>query len=351
MFKKNKKWQFACFSALFLLAAGGCEKEFSVNAEGVEPFPIIYALLNPSDNEHYVKVYKSFLVENNAYDVVGDLDKYSYIDSIDVYLVEYNSTKDSVRTIRFYMTTDVPKDSGLFAYPTQVVYKADAELNVNFTYRLFVYNPYTKNIAYNEKPIGLAGEPTIRESVTKNTIAIPENTMTMKFFTDVNTSKYLLRLLFHYSEDLLDNTSRQPAPIVWTLGTVEDNMMLAGKEKSFSVGSGSDFFRRISAEVRYDQNVYRRRTDSIVYEIYAAAKDWDLYVLSTMPPVGVNQNRLFYSNLKSYNTETGIETPVLGFVSSRNLFKKQYRDLATPGSRDSLIRGRYTKDLLFTDKY
>ena len=329
---------------------GACEKDFSVNSENAESFPIIYTLLNHSENVHYVKVYKSFLVEGNAYDVVNDLDKYSYIDSIDVYLVEYNTNNDSIRTIFFHSTTDIPKDSGLFGYPTQIVYKAEAKLDMNYTYQLFVYNKFTKNIAYNEKNIALAGRPTISESSTKTTITIPENSMIMKFWTGINITKYLLRIKYYYSEDLKDNTRRQPEPILWTLGSVSDNLLTSGREKSLTVGAGVDFFRRIASEVKEDPNVLRRRTDSLVYEIYTAAQDWDLYIQSTLPSTGVNQNKLYYSNLKGYNTETGEEKYAMGFVSSRDIFTKQYQGLHFT-TKDSLFYGRYTKHLLFTDIY
>ncbi len=346
-----KKIRVTYFLMIFLLLLVACEKDFSVNSENAEPFPIIYALLNPSDNVHYVKVFKSFLVEGSAYDVVNDVDKYSYIDSIDVYLKEYDENGNDVRIIEFYSTTEIPKDSGMFGYPTQIIYKADAALDINHTYQLFVYNPYTKNMACNEKPVALAGKPRISESLTKTTIAIPENSMNMKFFTGVNTTKYMLRIWFYYSEDLIDNTSRQPNPILWTLGTVSDNSATANIEKNLTISSGSDFFRRIASEVKEDPNVYRRRTDFLVYEIYSAAIDWDLYVQSTFPSTGLNQNKLYYSNLKAYNTETGEEKHVMGFVSSRAILMRQYGDLAYPATRDSLMHGRFTKHLKFTDSY
>lgn len=351
MTKINKKTRFAYLSTIFLLLLGACEKDFSVNSENTEPFPIIYTLLNPADNVHYVKVFKSYLVDGNAYDAVTDLDKYSYIDSIDVYLVEYDGNGNNLRTIYFYSTTEVPKDSGLFGYPTQIIYRADAQLSRDYTYQLFVYNPYTKNIACNEKPIVLAGQSSIADASTKTTIVIPENSVTMKFSAGINSTKYLLRIWYYYSEDLIDNTSRQPDPILWTMGTVSGNLSTAKTEKSLTIGSGSDFFKRIASEVKEDPDVYRRRTDSLVYEIYSAARDWDLYIQSTTPSTGLNQNKLYYSNLKAYNTETGEEKYVMGFVSSRAILMRQYRDLAKPATIDSLINGRFTKHLKFTDSY
>jgi hypothetical protein len=338
----------------FLLLMGifiSCEKDFSVISDNSEPFPVVYGLLDIADSVHYIKIYKSYLTDGNAYDLTKDIHKYSYIDSIDVYLIEYNLQGDILRKIPFDTTTSIPKDSGLFGYPVQILYKVYAVLNVDHLYKLVIYNPYTKNIVETNELISLASPPILRIPVNQRYIAIVYGAMEFKFLTGKNTNKYSLQMKYYYSEDLLDNTSRQPKPVIWTIGTVADNSATEGVIKSYTINRGAVFFIRIASEVKQDPNVYRRRTDSIVYEVYAAAKDWDLYQQTTIPPTGVNQERLYYCNLKAYNEETKEEKQVMGFFSSRTKATKSFRDLATPGSRDSLFSGRYTGHLLFTDRY
>ncbi|MDR0367663.1 MAG: hypothetical protein LBH82_00805 [Bacteroidales bacterium] len=345
MMQINKNTPLVYLSITFLLL-GACEKDFSVNSENVEPFPVVYALLNASEDVHYIKVYKSFLVEGNAYDLVNNINNYSYLDSVDVYVVEYDENGNKKRTINFSPTWEVPKDSGLFEYPAQMLYKAETKLNADYSYQLFVDNRYTKIRVYNETPVFPAGKPTAPRMTSKPTITIPNGVMEWEFLTSSNTTKYLLRLYFYYTEVLTDNTRRQPEPVLWTIGTVSDHLLTANREKNVTISAGSAFFQKIAYQIRKDPNVSRRYVDSLVYEIYAAASDWDLYIQSTQPPTGLNQNKLYYSNLKACHVETKQEMPVVGFFSFRNRMEKQYEDLHQ-NTKDSLRYGRYTKDLLF----
>jgi uncharacterized protein (UPF0147 family) len=327
-----------------------CEKDFSVISDNREPFPVVYGLLDIADSVHYIKIYKSYLTDGNAYDLTKDIHKYSYIDSIEVHLEEYDKQENMLRRIQFDTTTTIPKNSGLFGYPVQILYKVHAVLNVDHLYKLVIYNPYTKNIAETKDLIALASPPIINEPVYRTEIQIPDGPRVFKFITGENTTKYFLQIKYFYTEILIDNTNRQPEPIIWKLGNVENKSLIAGLEKSLQV-EGANFFIRILSEVKEDPNVYRRHTDSILYEVYAAAKDWDLYQRSTIPAVGVNREQLYYSNMKAYNIETGEGKYVLGFFSSRTMSLMKYRDLRFPDTRDSLFSGRYTGHLLFTERY
>ena len=133
------------------------------------------------------------MTEGNAYDVVKDIHKYSFIDSIDVYLIEYNVQGDSIRTILFDTTTSIPKDSGLFGYPMQILYKAHAVLNIENTYKLIVFNPYTKDRVETKEPIALASPPIIMESITQKYLGVQEGKKEFKFRTGKNATKYFLQ--------------------------------------------------------------------------------------------------------------------------------------------------------------
>jgi hypothetical protein len=137
------------------------------------------------------------------------------------------------------------------------------------------------------------------------------------------------------------------------LGNVEDPSARDGEKKELYMSSGASFFMRIAESIHEDDNVIARHTDSIVLEIYSAAKDWDLYLDANTPSTGINQDKRYYSNMTAYNIEEpGKEKYAMGVVSSRGLTTYRYRDLDTRnGSRDSLFHGRYTRLLKFTDIY
>jgi hypothetical protein len=311
----------------------------------------VYGLLNVLDNEHYVKIYKSFVVEGNAYDAVKDIDKYSYIDSIDVSLNEYDAKNNLLRKIKMDTTSEILKDSGFFLYPTQILYVAKAVLNKNYRYELEIFNPYTKNVAKVKVPVAIVGTISITRP-SGSEIAITDRSISFEFYSGENINMYQLLLKFYYTEDLTDNTSRQPKPIIWELGSIIDPSAIAGIQKSISVSSGYIFFQKIAENIQDNDNVKIRHTDSIVLEVHSAGKDWGLYIQSNLPSSGINQDRLHYSNMKAYNTETGEKKYVMGVFSSRSVTVKKYTDLVLAnGSRDSLFYGRYTKHLRFTDIY
>ena len=359
--QENTKQKMGCkkpikkmiFPLIFLFLGLGffmaCNKDFSTNSN-TEPFPIVYGLLDVNDSVHYIKIYKSFVVEGNAYDAVTDINKYSFIDSIDVYLIEYNAFGDSIRTIVFDTTTSIPKDSGLYEYPTQILYKAHATLHVDNSYKLVIFNPYTRNITETKELLALASPPVIIESAFQIYFYVPKGKKDFEFRTGKNTTRYFVRIKYYYTEKLYNNTSRQPEPVIWDIGNIVDYSAKEGIEKSLSILEGVNFFIRISSEVKEDKNVRIRHTDSILYEIYAAAKDFDLYLRSNIPPTGINQEKLYYSNLRAYNIDTKKGQYVRGFLSSRTKTTKYYRDLRYP-ARDSLFYGRFTGHLLFTDLY
>ena len=348
-FKKQIFPSIVLFLGLVFFTA--CEKDFSVNSDS-EPFPVVYGILDIADNVHYIKIYKSYLTEGSAYgdDMVKNIHKYSYIDSLDVYMIEYNAQGDSIRTILFDTTTSIPKDSGLFGYPMQILYKAEAILDIENTYKLVVFNPYTKDKIEAKAPIALTSPPTILESIIHTEFGIAEGKKILKFRTGKNTAKYFLQTRYFYTEDF-NGTYHHPKPVIWRIGNVIDYSSIENIEKTFTILTGSSFFAVISFEVEDNPNVRIRHTDSIRYEVLAVATDLELYLRSIFPAVGINQERLNYSNMKAYNIETKEEKYVLGVFSSWTTASKYYTDLMSPGPRDSLFDGRYTGHLGFTDLY
>ena len=349
MYKRDMKF-FLFFLPFLLFFLCACKhKDFSINSDS-EPFTVIYGLLNSSDKQHHVKIFKSFVVEGNAYDVVKDIYKYSYIDSVDVYLNEYDSKRNLIRKIPLDTTTAILKDSGLFLYPTQISYVADAVLNKGYLYEIEVFNPYTKTVAKVKTLLSLAGNVNIIKP-NGSDISITDRPLVIDFYSAEHSSMYQLMLKFYYTERLIDDSERQPEPVVWILGNLNDNETSAGVEKKLSITSGAPFFMKVAEKIQNNDNIKLRHTDSIVLEVHSAGKDWDLYIKSNLPTWGINQDKLYYSNIKAYNTETGEEKYATGIFSSRGITTKKYNNLSINGSRDSLFMGRYTGHLKFTDIY
>ena len=98
-----------------------CDDEFSLNAP-YNDITIVYGLLNLNDSIHYVKVYKGFQTEGNSYVAAGDWTNLYYFDKITVTLEEFKNNQSTGRIIELDTTTSVPRESGYFANPKQLLY-------------------------------------------------------------------------------------------------------------------------------------------------------------------------------------------------------------------------------------
>ncbi len=344
---------------LYLLAATllyACEKQpFSVNTRNREDVTILYGLLNPADTLHYIKVYKGFLTEGNAYEAAKDLHNYSYIDSIDVYMEEYQGDA-YIRTINFDTTTAIPKDSGTFAYPLQVLYSAPANLQQDCRYVLYVKNKYSPKIVRSETSI-VGSLFMTRPAITlSKEINILEQQQLIRFRA-ANSIYYCEVLMhYHYTESMKDGSNRHGV-VSWKVGGIhgQANPNSTIMQELTVSYQGYQFFQKIGSGITDDPEVRSRHTDSIVIQIYKTGEEMYKYLLASSASTGLNQERLTYTNIYSYASPSDMAAGksdglALGLFSTSGSDRFTFRDLGTI-SRDSLFHGRFTKHLKFTDIY
>lgn len=127
---------------LFTLTS--CKNELEINGPLTDKLAV-YGLLNWTDTAHYLKIYKTFLTDDNIYVAAQNADNYLLYDSIEVLLIENNN--GTLKYHIFDTTTIIPKDSGIFtnpSYPTrQVVYVNKDQLTPTSHYMLQIKNKYT----------------------------------------------------------------------------------------------------------------------------------------------------------------------------------------------------------------
>lgn len=337
-----------------LVLFSSCEKkDFNVNTDKKEEVTVVYGLLNPDVRQQYIKIYKGFLTEGNVYDAVKDPGYYSYADSIDVYVEEYNGQK-LIRSIAFDTTTSVPKDSGLFAYPGQILYTAQIKLNKNYRYVLNVKNRYSQKIITAETDIVGDVFVTYPPLNASKEISFPETDLHVKYKNrDGNhPACYEAYYLYYYTEVMKDGSSVQQPPIIWYVG--KD---FYSNPKMSIPYKGEIFYRKIAEKINLtdSRNVKSRHTDSIVLYLYKGGDDLYKYISASTVGTGLNQERMRYTNIHSYATaadraENREDKLSMGIFSSKGIMRVTFRDLAIV-SRDSLFQGRFTKRLKFTDVY
>ena len=136
---------------LFLLVA--CNDELIINAD-YKDITIVYGLLNIDDSIHYIKISKAFLNKNNdAIVIAQNPDSLYYKDSLRVVLDEYKNGSLN-RSIYLFKTYSTDKDSGIFAWPGQYLYRtAVTKLDPDATYLLSITNMKTGKVIQSQSTL------------------------------------------------------------------------------------------------------------------------------------------------------------------------------------------------------
>jgi hypothetical protein len=127
---------------LLLLVTGiimlpACKQDFDVTADYKE-LPVVYGLLNPSDNVHYLRIQKGYLLDSDAYPAAGVTDSIYYSDSIVVQLKQLpNGPTFTLQKVDGNLETPpIPKEGGTFANTPNILYKFTGNLVADKQYQL-----------------------------------------------------------------------------------------------------------------------------------------------------------------------------------------------------------------------
>ncbi|MBO4282229.1 MAG: hypothetical protein J5873_03445 [Bacteroidales bacterium] len=338
-------------SLLLCLLFAACEqKDFSVNSPKKQEVTIVYGLLDPNARQHYLKIYKGFLTEGSAYEAAKDPHHYSYGDSLEVFMEEYSDSR-FLRRIDFDTTTAIAKDSGLFAYPEQLLYTAQAKLRPECRYVLWIKNKYSGKICTAETQ--LVGDIYVTYPILNlsEEISFPEADLRIKYNYRSGTNAACFEAIYnyYYTEELADGGKRQ-RKTEWLVG--KD---YATTPRMSIPYQGVTFYQKVAQSIQDDPAVTKRHTDSIVLHIYKGGEDLYKYMQASSVGTGINQERMLYTNLHSYASaadyaEGKEDQNCIGVFSSKSVHSLTFRDLAIL-SRDSLFKGRFTGHLKFTDNY
>jgi len=110
-----------------LLCAFGCSTDLDIMEDG-QPMPVIYAMINPYDTVHYVRVQKTFKI--NVKEDWPSLNPDSlHFKEVEVYLSGLGG--DSIKWIEKLEETTVVKQEGFFPSGNYQVFKIDHKLPIN----------------------------------------------------------------------------------------------------------------------------------------------------------------------------------------------------------------------------
>lgn len=408
---------------LFLFVFLSCENDLRIN-DSWSDTPIIYSILNSGtqedadgsnfatntldldfnldgDNEsdfnynHYVRVQKSFLGKESAYDYTNTYDSLYYdLNSLSVWmeLVDVSgvsSVQIPLELISENDSTDlnVFKEDGLFNSENHFLYKlptyspnatdlcqGDCD-NMTKNYKLFVYNSLSGDTAYSEtnivEPIKMTRpRATGSISVLRLGLDVP---ISIQIKPSKNAKMYSVSLVFNYMEQskqdyLFDLELGNPLPttgivyksINWTLSNeIASEQQLNGLTNSTvnKTVYGSQFFEFLATQIqsvnksdpefyRYPINTFYQGTlNGVVAGLYHRCLDLNVIAVNSelytflnanSPTFGINQERPVYNNISNG----------LGHFSSRSVLNLNNLRI-DQSTMDSISFGQVTRSLNF----
>lgn len=322
---------------LVALIFGACEADFDPTApKGSTPY--IVCVLDAKDSAHYVRIQRSYISHENAYNLTNAADSLYYpAEKIEVYLTRFDTLDGAIMDdpIRFYPTDEIKKDTGLFSTDGHYLFKTTEFIYPAFEYELSIYFPdEQKRISSRIKPLGswnFEHAFDIEQRKTRYNWYTPER---LSYFLDLTPNSHQQITRFVYREFSPQDTTNKYIEYwhdydAYTSGNGDfDGLDFLGEDFLFR-------FLKENIDVDPDK---KRIALGIDFMIHLADSNLLTY-RSTGDPAGTYMFTPEFSNFRNGG---------VGLFASRyklTVFGKALK----PEELDSISMGRLTKQLNFAD--
>ena len=326
------------YTLLFIivgLLAIACKPDFDINAE-YKDVTITYAIINPSDSMQYIKIYKGYLTQGNAFEAAKDLNNISYYDSINVVLNEIVNNK-VVKTIVLDTTTAIPKDPGIFASPTQVLYCTAEPLNTAAQYELEITNKYSGKKSTAKTAV--VDNFRLKFPMTGAQFNLLGNSMRLTLSRATNAVAYEVVQNFYYIE--VDKATKEVKKCVISRTVNSLPIRDSGAGDVIYSFRPDEMYKLINGNLKPNDKVdrYRDGFECVELVIWAAEKNLLTYMDVNTSSSSLLNDKNTYSNFESEDNSA------FGIFASRNVHRQRYN--INNASEDSLVYGQYTRGLGF----
>lgn len=311
----------ACITVVLLTS---CSKDFNSNA-AYKDATVVYGIINADDDVQYVKIYKGFLTNDNAYEAAQIYDSLYYFDKITVELEEY-SNGGLISTHVLDTTTAIPRDiDGDMSAPKQLLYVIDQPINPANTYKLVITNKETGRVVTAETTI--VGETMITSPSAQELNITYSNTNTIKYKAAENAAAYTIIQTFNYIE-------QDKATGVTTLKSLRRKVTpspITSTNYQYVPSALYDFICT-SLEVDNTVNRYLLLDSCICFEVWAVNEPYYNYVQTSTISSSVVLDHLVYTNVECEDDDL-----VYGFFGSRRFVRNAYR--LNQNSQELIVNG------------
>ena len=337
---KSIKNPFLALSIIALISLSACENELEVFAE-YEDVTVVYALLQPEDTLHQIKVNKLFQGEGDALVLAQDpaLSQYE-ADEVNVLIKEVDGNGDTtVFTLEQVEVTN--KDSGIFYYPNQMLYEFEAELKEGATYYLEIEKQQGETVRGETSLVQSSTNPVFdeREISRYQKIGMSwvngssvNSSQQITVIPPKNSKVFEMVLTFRYQDLLEGNILSEDRYVDISLGTESLPNVVDEYSRSndfvfeYSPESVFEVIANRVPDLADSPGVIGRKADSIDINLYIGGEELDVYMSVNQPSTSLLEDKPEYTNVVNG----------LGLVSSRSyllesvvLTKDSYEELAT----------------------
>ncbi len=292
-----------------------CKTDFDINAP-YKPIPIIYGLLDQSQDTQFVKINKSFIGDGNNVDYasINDSVLFSNISArVEQYAPGFSSPFKVYDLQELWVGN---LQSGIFYSDSQKVYYfiPDAPLNDEHMYQLVVsVDDLEEDITaqtYLLDGSGLSFDYLFSLALGINGLNLADVNLgtsdvfyspQIKWNTAPKGKRYELIMSFRYNE--VTAVGSQPKTIYWNLGTqtaIGNGDALNDSEKMFVNLSGEQFYEMINSRLKdysNDAQVLKREVIAVDFIVSAGNEDLNTYIEVNEPATGVVTERPTFTNI------------------------------------------------------
>ncbi len=345
-------WKLGFLTLLIaLLSVTSCKNDFDVNGPLTEKLAV-YGLVNYNDSAHYLKIYKTFITEDNVLVAAQNMDNYMMYDSIEVLLICYDETHGTSSYHYFDTTSIVPKDSGTFSNPSdpykQVLYVNYDVLKPLDSCALQIKNKYTGKLMAESgcrfvypSTYGNALDSADPFRVNTNYVTVANNSGVLLSSSTLqlkapatNAYRYEAYYYFYYweKENASDVDSTLMGPVKINIGTASTS----GSSSQVNIQwNPTSFFTTLLSRLSSLSSTSEviRRTGPIYLYIWAAGEDYSSYIS--------NNSQVSLSIIEERPTITNI-TNGIGLFSSRYCFVKRDMKLSQMSVQALITNSTYS---------
>ncbi|OFY54223.1 MAG: hypothetical protein A2X22_08240 [Bacteroidetes bacterium GWF2_49_14] len=327
-----KKTILTGIQALFFIATiQSCSTDFDINSDNLDT-PIVYCILNTADSFQYLRLQKTYLIDQAALEFPPHPDSMVFPGEVVVSLERWQNNEVK-ETIRFNPTTEIQKDTGFFPTDKHLLYKASARILPKQLYRLYIYLGSKEKVLYAETTT--LGSLTVVDPMPLpiRKISLYEGAnYTCRWQPVEKAGVYQVVVRFKYLETLGGVTSEKT--LIWPQGFSNPGSNIEYLSKDVSGAR----FMHVLEESLVSKAGIERLAVGLDFQILSGGVELKYYVESTAPSEGALMEKPVYSNVTN---GIGLFSS-MAEVNISNLFLSSV-------TLDSMAYGRYTRGLGFLD--